>query len=127
MAARSFFVGVLAIGTLSLSSAPAEAWWANDLVVKNGGSRYFYVCESAASETVCGGTVRYLAPGKDTKATFGWVDTDMIKITARCELQEWTYSGGTQRWIGYGAAGQTSRWIKVPGNFGKTMSFRLVC
>lgn len=125
---RVVYSVTLALGLTAAAGGMAPASAAlNDLVVKNGGSRDFLVCSSARNSTECGGTVGVLSPGQNTRTKFGWADTDMIDINANCKLYQWAYSGGQMKWVLSAIAGSTSRWMKVPGNNGNTITYKVTC
>lgn len=100
----------------------------NDLIIKNGSiDRSMTICENAASETACGTSRGVLYPGENSRDKFGWADADMIYIADGCELQQYGYVNGNILWSLYALASGKGRWMKVPGNFGHPIPFRIVC
>ena len=117
---------VVPVTMLLLLATPGAAHAAGASIT-NGGSRVFGICHNAASESACASGFGILAAGENSRSKYGWDDTDMIQITANCQLQKWTVAPPyyDTDWRPWAAAGSTTRWFKV--NNAQGGKYRVVC
>lgn len=121
---------IVAASALVLGSSTAATADTGRASVTNSGSATLTVCKSATSATTCAGVVGTLSAGQNSESKYGWTDTDMVRISAGCSLQTWSWSATTgYYWAPFAAAGSSARWLKLPGNPAgtRTYSFRMVC
>jgi len=120
---RTALVAGFAIAANVAGTLPAQAAGAS---ITNDGARTFSICENAASETACASGVGSLSTGQNSSSKYGWGDTDMIYITARCTLHDYYYMGaGKHGWGPWAQAGSTGRWFKVTDNNGGR--YKVIC
>ncbi|MFG6445002.1 hypothetical protein ACFXP7_06680 [Microbacterium sp. P06] len=117
------FAGVFLLSVALAPSASANNGTAN---ITNGGSAVLLVCESAASETECGGTFGGLNPGDNSQTHKGWVDTDMVKVPANCAIERYVWSSSMgNHWQTFATAGASDRWIKTGGTPTGSVNYNL--
>lgn len=116
---------VIAIAVIATLWGPPQDAHAAGATVYNNGSRLIHLCHNAASTTACAGPTGSIKPGENSRTRFGWQDTDMIWIHARCTLDKWGYFSGQQRWYRYAMSGSSGRWMKIGDMSGGT--FRILC